>query len=109
MAARRVRERSFQPRPTPGKSQGDCDEHTNRREPLDHRRGDRHLAVLAPFAIEDAEDPAFAVDVLWPKLHGFTHAQAAVIDKAQDRLEAVSRTAPSSRRTSSRMSTSGSG
>ena len=56
-------------------------------KPLDHLRGHRHLAVPAAFAIDNAEDPALAIDVFWPQPHGFTHTQSAVIDQGQHRLK----------------------
>jgi hypothetical protein len=56
---------------------------------LDHLLRYRYLAVPVAFAIDHTQHPTFALDVLWPQLHGFTNTRAAVIDKREPRLEPV--------------------
>ena len=52
-------------------------------ESFDHGRRDGNLAGLAAFGVENAQDAAFAIDVLGADMQRLAHAQSAVIDEGE--------------------------
>src|SRR3954469_13158493 len=56
---------------------------------LDHRRGNRHFAVLPALPIDDPDDGASAIDIRRAKPDRFANAQAAVMDQGENGPEAA--------------------
>ena len=50
---------------------------------VDQGGADGDVTGLAAFGVFDAEDVASGVDVFWPDVEGFAHAQAAVVNEGE--------------------------
>jgi len=58
-------------------------------ELCDHPGSDGHLPVLPALPVDDADDPASRVNVLWTNADGLADPETAVVDQGEDGLEAV--------------------